>query len=50
MLGEVFDGRFGDEDMDAMSDGVKCYWVVCCVRGEDGDSVPWRQGVDSRFV
>ena len=42
MLGEVFDGRLGDEDMDAMSDGVKCYWVVCCVRGEDGDGVPWR--------
>ena len=22
MLGEVFDGRLGDEDMDAMPDGV----------------------------
>ena len=50
MLSQVFDGRLGDEDMDAMPDGVKCYWVVCCVGGEDGDGIPRRQGVDGRFV
>lgn len=25
MLGKVFDGRLGDEDMDSMLDGVKCH-------------------------
>ena len=50
MLVEVFDGRLGDEDVDAMLDGVKCHRVVRCVWGEDGDGIPWRQGVDGRFV
>ncbi len=50
MLGEVFDGRLGDEDVDAMLDGVQCHWVVGCVGGEDGDGIPRRQGVDGRFI
>ena len=50
MLGEVFDGRLGDEDVDAMLDGVKCYWIVRRVGGEDRDSISWRQCVDGRFV
>ena len=50
VLGKVFYGRLGDEDVDAMLDGVKCHRVVCCVGGEDGDGIPWRQGVDGRFV
>ena len=50
MLDEVFDGRLGDEDVDAMLNGVKCYRVVRCVGGEDGDGISWRQGVDGRFV
>ena len=50
MLGEVFDGRLGDEDVDAMLDGVKCHRVVRCVGGEDGDRITWRQGVDGLFV
>ena len=40
MVSKVFDCRLGNEDMDAMSDGVKRYWVVCCVGGEDGDGIP----------
>ena len=50
MLGEALDGRLGDEDVDAMLDGIKCYRVVRCIGGEDGNGIPWRQGVDGRFV
>ena len=50
MLGEVFDGRLGDEDVDAMLDGVKCHRVVRCVGGEDGNGIARRQGVYGRLV
>ena len=50
MLGEVFDGRLGDEDVNTMLDGVKCHRVVRCVGGEDGNGIARRQGVYGRLV
>ena len=50
VLGEMLDGWFGNEDVNASFDCVESYWVVGRVRGEDCDGVAGGQGIDGGFV
>ena len=50
VLGEMLDGWFGNEDVDASFDCVESYGVVGRVRGEDCDGVTGGQGIDGGFV
>ena len=50
MMRKELNCRFGEENVNALSDGVKGDRVVCCVGPEDANSVAWVEGVDGAFV
>ena len=50
MVRKKLNRRFGEENMNALSDGVKGDRVMRCVGREDANSVAWVEGVDGGFV